>query len=119
MKKKFIFVVSLVVLIAVSFGIYQIFKNSGNSITQNNGTAQEITIHELMRHNSVNDCWILVTSSVYDITPFLQNKSNPDYSSDCGTDATKKIIPNTPNNESQKRLNAINQYDIGIIVPGS
>ena len=92
MRKKIIFTVSLIVLIGVFFGLYQIFKGSGDSTAQNNGTVQEITFSELTRHNSVNDCWILVASSVYDITPILQNKSKPDYSTYCGTDATKKII---------------------------
>ncbi|GEM_PF-5971640 len=47
-----------------------------------------LTMEELSKHNSENDCWLLIGQNIYDVTEFIPMHPNRDIVKGCGLDAT-------------------------------
>lgn len=50
----------------------------------------KITLAEVAKHNSVNDCWMVMNGKVYDLTNYVNHPAGEEYKKDCGTDATNQ-----------------------------
>ncbi|MEM4325707.1 MAG: cytochrome b5-like heme/steroid binding domain-containing protein, partial [Candidatus Pacearchaeota archaeon] len=93
------------------------------STNQNMGGIEKITFKEVSKHNSPEDCWIIINQKVYDITNFIAlGEHPPQIELGCGKDSTKlfetrttetgeKIGSGTPHSENARKL--LERYYIG------
>jgi cytochrome b involved in lipid metabolism len=94
------------------------FVQRNNTDFEPAGSANEITFDDVRQHNQPDNCWLVVSSKVYGMTPYLAgHPTNTTYSTLCGTDATLQLIPDAPSEQSAKILEQIQPYYIGIITP--
>jgi len=62
---------------------------SSSTVTEIKGTAQTISLSEVAKHNTPEDCWIIVDKKVYDLTSFIaQGQHPPTIIDSCGKDGT-------------------------------
>jgi cytochrome b involved in lipid metabolism len=47
-----------------------------------------LNMEDLAKHNSENDCWLLIGQNVYDVTEYIPMHPNRDIVKGCGLDAT-------------------------------
>lgn len=81
-----------------------------------------LTMAELAKHNSAQDCWLLIEGKVYDVTPYIANAKHPGGATlleGCGIDATslfneRPMDSGTPH--SDKARMGLDQYYIGELV---
>lgn len=45
--------------------------SKSSELTGTDGQAIDVTLGELQKHNTVDDCWICIRGNVYNVTPFL------------------------------------------------
>ncbi len=61
----------------------------GGSQPQNAPAANvTLTLAEIAKHNTANDCWMVVSGKVLDLSPFTSHPGGSAYVPFCGTDAT-------------------------------
>ena len=69
-------------------------------------------LEEVLKHNSIDDCWVIANNKVYNVTNFL--KLHPEHATriipKAGTDVTKDY-----NFHSKIQLNVWKEYCIGSI----
>lgn len=59
------------------------------SVTENKIIAQTITMSDVAKHNTPENCWIVVEDKVYDLTSFIAQGQHPPVITDsCGKDGT-------------------------------
>ena len=93
-------------------------SNSTSSVNIN--SSPKLTIAEVAKHNQINDCYMIISSKVYDLTSY--SLSHPGgtrtIENSCGTDAT--IAYNTKGNRgrphSSYASNLLDQYYLGNLV---
>ncbi|KKR03143.1 MAG: L-mandelate dehydrogenase [Microgenomates group bacterium GW2011_GWB1_40_9] len=94
MKKEL--VISFLIVIVVIGGIFWSLQKkptvpATSQIASVEPTTQPaVTKQEVMKHNTKDDCWVIVSGSVYNVTSYIPNhKGGPDkIISVCGQDAT-------------------------------
>ena len=73
---------------------YQKQKEQFINIPQNGGAAQSLTNYEVAKHNSADNCWIIIQGFVYNVTQYLS--LHPGGSDRiipfCGQDATSAFV---------------------------
>lgn len=83
-------------------------------LTENEKSSLPIlSMEDLAKHNSENDCWLLIGKSVYDVTEYIPMHPNREIVKGCGLDATKMF-----EGESSHRGEAVtllNDYLIGYL----
>lgn len=47
-----------------------------------------LTMEELAKHRSENDCWLLIGQTIYDVTEYIPMHPNRDIVKGCGLDTT-------------------------------
>lgn len=76
----FIFWAALTAILTAGLVFYQNNKTQGNNSTQNASSQQSassvpagvtLNLTEIAKHNSVNDCWLLINGKVYNVTSYL------------------------------------------------
>jgi len=72
-------------------------KNEINKINPAGGTIT-LDIAEISKHNKSNDCWMLISGKVYDVTSYFGSHpgGNSTMSPTCGTDATAAYATRDP-----------------------
>ena len=118
-----VFIVVVVAILGASVFMNQNKANVANSSVQNNitsastnTTAKSITLSEVAKHSTANDCWTIVNNKVYNVTALIPvHSGGPDkiilY---CGKDAT--VAFNTKDgagSHSQRAQNALETYFVG------
>lgn len=85
----------------------------------NAATAQvSLTLAEVATHNTLQNCWIVVSGTVYDVTRYIS--SHPGgvsaITNTCGTDATQAFqTRGGKGSHSQNAYNLLSQYAIGTL----
>jgi len=59
------------------------------NITQNASTSIILTMEEVAKHNTANDCWMVIYGKVLDLTSFASHPGGSTYVPFCGTEATQ------------------------------
>jgi len=86
-----------------------------------NTATPDLTLNmaEISKHNQANDCWLLISGKVYNVTSYL-NSGHPGgrqaIINTCGTDATKDYVSKDqtiPNNHSQSAWAMLADYYLG------
>lgn len=100
--KKELIINILGVVIVIALAIYYGFqyqhplpqKNTLNVKSNFLQTPITLSLAEIRKHNSVNDCWVIVSGKVYDVTSFinLHQGGASNISSFCGQDMTQPFL---------------------------
>lgn len=114
MKKQWIvaIVVVLALLCAVAIGLYA-RKQQAPDAALPRGTAREYRLSDVAQHNSQNDCFIIYSGQVYDITNIFSLKDEvqqTEIAKLCGTS-----VDTLPTAITDAKV--IAKYQIGIAVP--
>jgi len=82
-----------------------------------------LNMAEIKKHNNQNDCWMLISGKVYDITSYFGHHpgGNEAMAATCGTDATDAYMTKDPNAtsagsrsaHSSRAQNLLNNYYLG------
>ena len=118
---------STVVIVLTIFYIFQ-FQNqkkilplpipsSSNSNSQVNQQTS-LTLSEINKHNSANDCWIIIQSNVYNVTNYLNQ--HPGGSERiipfCGQDASQAFLTKDGRgSHSQKAFQILDSFKLGAV----
>lgn len=112
-NKWLILSASLIVFTVLLAGILVVKSRSEN--TEDPGYANEISLQQVKKHASVESCWIIAGSKVYDVTPNIVSKpADNKFSAYCGGQFP---VPDEPNKESSDLQKQLNNYYIGLLVP--
>jgi cytochrome b involved in lipid metabolism len=79
----------------------------------------EITVGELARHNTEDDCWMAIDGAVYNVTQFIdRHPGGQAIVQGCGKDATA-LFAQRPDgtSHSQEARELAENYRIGTLVP--
>lgn len=79
-----------------------------------NGTV--VTSSEVARHNSTNDCWLIVSDKIYNVTDYINiHPAGPETITPyCGKDATTAFnTKNGKGSHSQRATDNLNAYYVG------
>jgi len=96
--------------------------NTGNNNSNNSSNNSPVpkntvlTVSEIAKHNTSNDCWMIISNGVYDLTTYL--RSHPGgYSMIlpyCGKDGTQAFVTkDIGRNHSNYAYNLLNDFYIG------
>jgi cytochrome b involved in lipid metabolism len=110
MKVRFFIGVGLVIIVIVMVSIWS-DSSSSNTDTY--------TLDDIAAHDSSKDCWLAIEGRVYDITPYIADRTHPGGSEilvGCGLDATelfntRPMGSNTPHSEEARSY--LNAFYIG------
>lgn len=103
MSKNALIVISLVVLLVSAGLVVFIWQNHEKSETadlvsaiaspsagQNQNNSDLYTLEEISKHNSKNDCWMVIDNNVYNVSSFVDKHPGGDkILQGCGKDATE------------------------------
>ncbi len=96
-------------------------EETGNSnLSVNLSVVGNITLQELSKHNSRNDCWMAINGKVYDVTSFIEEHPGGEaILQGCGKDATNLYMTRpmgsgTPHSSNANSL--LKNYYIGDLV---
>ena len=128
----FIFGVVVTAILTAGLVFYQNNKGNGkqgglvqSEINKLTSTGKSITLNmaEIAKHNKQSDCYMLISGSVYDITPFFGSHpgGNATMVATCGTDATDAYVTKDPNatstaggrDHSSQARNMLKDYYLG------
>jgi len=138
-KKIVLGIAGLVILVLAVIGISNMFNSpltTSNVVkvtnARENRTLQEknqsnfFSLQEVSKHNTKEDCWMIIDGKVYDVTSFIAlGKHPPVIEMGCGKDATKlfkerttengtKIGSGKPHSENATRL--LENYYVGNLI---
>lgn len=94
-----------------------IFEGQGNESNQNQGEQEFLSgeiysFEEIQKHNTRDDCWLVINGKVYDVTDFLNKYPEGDaILQNCGKDATE--IFDKENTEVKTLKENLENYYIG------
>lgn len=77
-----------------------------------------ITLEELARHDTLEDCWMAIEAQVYDLTDYVKLHPTPPSILEpwCGIDATKGMrTKGYGRDHSQSAWNALETYRVGTL----
>jgi cytochrome b involved in lipid metabolism len=93
-KKIFTGMAVVTVVIIISSVLFLTTKNTTitPTVTETTTTGTQLatyTLEDVAKHNSETNCWMIINSSVVDVTKFIASKQhNPEIIRGCGIDAT-------------------------------
>lgn len=116
MKKLF-----LLLLIVIAFGtFYWINKPESTQVNKDsdNISDKKLTLAEIEKHGSKDDCWMAIDGKVYDVTPFISSGFHPGKLAilmGCGKDASALFHarPNGSGSHSERAASMLPKYYIG------
>jgi len=93
-------------------------QNSNNQKTNLNTSTGNfvLTAEEVVRHNSVSDCWMIIQNKVYNVTSYvnLHPGNSETITPYCGKEATTAFETKDKNKpHSQEAWNLLNDYYVG------
>jgi cytochrome b involved in lipid metabolism len=98
--------------------------NTNENQEPSNNVGSGLTIEEVAKHNSQEDCWMIISNKVYDITSYLPfhppgaDKILP-YCGKDGTTAFETKDKKSPKDHSQSAYNMLADYYVGDLVISS
>lgn len=120
-KKVLFFIIAAVVIIVIAVVLSKGEKapNNVSREEQEQNEAQErvYTMEEVAKHNTKDDCWMVIHGDVYDVTAFID--SHPGglaILQGCGKDATelfetRPMGSGTPHSDKAREI--LEKYEIG------
>ena len=74
-------------------------KSNSNTNSTSTTNTKVLDMKELAKHNTENDCWLLISGKVYNITSYFGKHpgGNGNMLATCGTDATDAYMTKDPN----------------------
>lgn len=77
-------------LIVVGGSAYYYYSGDSSNTTINSGKLVSYTMDEIAKHNTANDCWMVINSNVYNVTSYVTKhpRAASTIIPGCGTDAT-------------------------------
>ncbi len=125
MNKKVLSISGAIVVLILAFVLLN--NNSTKNKTDNisNETAEKesmekegkYTMEEVAKHNTKDDCWMVIDGDVYDVTDFIaSHPGGPSILQGCGKDATelfetRPMGSKTPHSSNARGLKE--KYEIG------
>jgi len=97
----------------------------GNNTGANNSGGVTLNLAEVAKHNTSNNCWLLISGKIYNVTSFLPSHPGEAQSiiQDCGKDATLDFdTKGGQGNHSQTAQSMLTDYyigDLGTIITDS
>lgn len=94
-------------------------QTTTNEQSIHNNSNQTYTMSDVSKHNSQDDCWLVIDGVVYDVTDFVnQHPGGNDIVEGCGQDATELFETRptgsgTPHSSSARSL--LPTYEIGTL----
>ncbi|MEI6494901.1 MAG: cytochrome b5-like heme/steroid binding domain-containing protein [bacterium] len=83
------------------------------------GQPLKLTMAEVAKHSSANDCWQMISGNVYDLTPFASSHSGGDQAitNSCGQDATQAFLTKEGRGGHRSGdMSILDQYKLGPLV---
>ena len=74
---------------------------------------QFYNMNEIKKHNTEDDCWIIIKNKVYDVTPYLQKQIHPGGDEVLLKYGGKDATPNFTDIHSDDAWKILNEYYIG------
>lgn len=90
-------------------------SSAEDSASNETKSITDLTLADITKHNIATDCWLLIDSKVYDVTPFIASGNHPGGDkilNGCGNDATIMYKSNENHNKASAPLN-LAKYLIG------
>lgn len=85
---KNLIVITILIVLIISLG-FLVFKPKWDQRVLGDSIDDIYTLSDVVTHSSVNDCWTVIDSSVYDLTKFTSNHPGGDkILNGCGNNAT-------------------------------
>ena len=117
-KKSLYLIIASVLIIVIAVIVFKGDK-APDSTQEKEEKAQEAvyTMEEVAKHNTRDDCWMVINGSVYDVTKFIiSHPGGPAILQGCGKDATelfetRPMGSGTPHSERARKLRE--KYKIG------
>ena len=107
-------ILGVLVLLIGAFLFIQ--SGTNNTYSQEVSEVKTYTVDEVAKHNSPDDCWLVIHGKVYDVTSFIPQHPGGDIITQyCGKDATE-VFENrpgsgTPHSDTARQL--LENYYIG------
>jgi L-lactate dehydrogenase (cytochrome) len=110
-------IIIVTVIIAVGVGAFLLTSNNSETNTTSNSQSNEqssqntnneqdlsqpkiITLEEVAKHNTKDDCWTIIKTSVYDITEYIpRHPGGSEIILACGTDGTSLFTSRTTSDD--------------------
>lgn len=118
--------ISLIIFVIIVVGILGagLFLNQNKTNQQTNTinttiTGATITVSQVAQHNNYNDCWVIISNKVYNVTSYINmHPAGPEkiilY---CGKDATTAFdTKGSKGTHSQEAQNLLNTFYVGNII---
>ena len=109
MKRLVIASSIIIVVCLVVLSIY--IKQNHSSLTDGGGTATEISVSDISKHNTATDCWVAIGSNVYDLSNYFAHNPTLDSTKFCGLINPSAKLPNKMNTD------ALTTYNVGLLTP--
>ena len=112
----------LAVIIIVGLGLFSGSNQptTNNQSLTNQQTNKLITSTEVAKHNTSNDCWIIVNNKIYDVSQYLKFNLHPGENATitpyCGKEATRAFDTKDRSNPKPHSTNAnsmLTDYYVG------
>ncbi|VVB65375.1 Cytochrome b5-like Heme/Steroid binding domain protein [Candidatus Gugararchaeum adminiculabundum] len=85
-----------------------IASDNGNAPVKNSTIT--LTLEEVARHSTANDCWMVIHNKVLDLSSYTSHPGGSGYTAYCGTDATV-AFDTKGGRGNQHSGNAVSQLD--------
>ncbi len=82
-------------------------------VSASNSTSVGLTLEEVAKHNTENDCWVVIGNDVYNVTPLIDTHSGGREAiiAYCGTNATEVFF----SKHGQGAYEVLQNYYVGSI----
>jgi cytochrome b involved in lipid metabolism len=124
MKRVAIAIIALVVLVGGVIAIGKVPQSkSPTAVTSNKACSAGCSAADIVKHNSVSDCWVIYSGKVYDITTYTNQHpggSSVYNAQTCGHDVTAYLqgdatAAGRSHSHSAKAYYTLAQFEIGTV----
>ena len=93
-------------------------KNQGEEISSAKKAVVNLGVDDVAKHNTKEDCWMIVNQNVYDVTSFIAIGKHMQIDQYCGKEATTEFMtrskgPGTPHPD--KAMANLDNFYVGTI----
>jgi len=119
-------IIITLLLVAIGLGIWVVRDRQAPKVKQDTNQTRTLTMSEVSRHTSKDDCWTIISGNVYDLTPYINRHPGGDeILRACGTDSTTLFMSRTTDEgqpigsgapHSQTANDQLKELNIGTLV---
>ena len=90
----------IISLISLSAIVVIVVSTRPKTAVQTKSTERQISLTDVAKHASTDDCWMIINQSVYDVTEYVYNHpGGSEIARGCGKDATALFTQRRDGNE--------------------